>query len=283
MKGWRGGAAAIAVLAWATQAAVTGQQAGTPAEGGTGSVATPRAADGKPDLSGLWIAPFQGFGAATDESGNVFVTIRGRGDNAINFERDSGIMQRADPNRPIYKPEFWAKVRHLDENGNTEDPTFRCMPSGVPRMGPPAKIMQSASEVVFLYQRYPEGNSYRVIPTDGRPHHPELSLDQTWLGDSVGRWEGDTLVIDTIGFNDISWLGWPGYFHSSSLRVIERLRREGNTLTYEATVEDPEVLERPWVMTPHALRLTTDSGARLLEEPPCVERDVDHLVTKERG
>jgi hypothetical protein len=168
----------------------------------------------------------------------------------------------------------------LDENGNAEDPTFSCLPAGVPRMGPPDKILQTSTEIVFLYQ---SRNTFRIIPIDGRPHHPEKSLDQTWMGDSVGNWEGDTLVIDTIGFNDVSWLDWPGYFHSEQLRVIERLRRENNTLHYQVTVEDPVVLMKPWVRNPVIRRLNTDPNATLLEDPPCDERDLKHLVTKERG
>ena len=82
---------------------------------------------------------------------------------------------------------------------------------------------------------------------------------------------------------DVSWLDWPGYFHNDQMRVTERLRREGNTLHYQATVEDPVVLMKPWVRNPIVRPLNTDPNATFLEDPPCDERDLEHLVTKERG
>jgi hypothetical protein len=78
------------------------------------------------------------------------------------------------------------------------------------------------------------------------------------------RWEGDTLVVDTNNFNDQTWLGWPGYFHSDELRVVEKLTRTGNTITYEVIVEDSKVLQRPWVWTPRMVRLNTDPKAAFL-------------------
>ena len=181
-----------------------------------------------------------------------------RKNNPTNGERDSGLMQRRSNNQPLYKPEFWEKVQYLDENGNKEDSNFHCMPAGVPRMGPPNKIVQTPTEVIFMYNAK---NAYRIIPTDGRPHDKVNSEDQTFLGDSIGAWEGDTLVVDVVGFNDTSWLGWPGYFHTNRMRVIERLRRDGNTLHYQATVEDPDVLMEPWVMNPRTLQLDTTAAA----------------------
>jgi len=89
------------------------------------------------------------------------------------------------------------------------------------------------------------------------------------------------MVIDTIGFNDISWLDIGGYLHSENLHVIERLRREGDTLRWQVTVEDPDVLIKPWVMNPRVLRLNPDPIAVLEESLPCSERDLEHLVTKE--
>jgi hypothetical protein len=120
-----------------------------------------------------------------------------------------------------------------------------------------------------------------VIPTDGRAHTPLADLDGTWKGESIGRWEGGTLVVDTIGFNDTSWLDYPGYFHTENMHVIERLHRDGDKLTWQATVEDPDVLLKPWVMSPHVQKLNPDPKAMLPETLPCVERDQSHLVTKE--
>ena len=124
-------------------------------------------------------------------------------------------------------------------------------------------------------------SAYRVIYTDGRKHTPLQELDGTWKGESIGHWDGDMLVVDTIGFNDESWLDIGGYFHSENMHVIERLRREGDTITYQATVEDPDVLLKPWTMNPRVLGLNKDPNAWLIESLPCVEHDASHLVTKE--
>ena len=261
--------------------------------GGAGqqpNVPTPRTADGHPDLSGMWGSGGGGGGDKPDEKGNLTVLFKqrpcseqqkdlGNCAQAVNFERDSGVEQRMDP-IPMYKPEFWERVQYLDREGIKEDPTFHCKPAGVPRMGPPAKIVQTGTELIFLYQ---QGNTFRVIPIDGRPHDPIKSQDTTWYGDAVGKWDGDTMVIDIVGFNDESWLGWPGWLHSNNMHVIERYTRNGNTLTWQATVEDPDVLLAPFVTEPRTLRLNPNSKATLIEDLPCEERDSQHIVTHERG
>ncbi|MGA7795894.1 MAG: hypothetical protein WCA19_22910 [Candidatus Acidiferrales bacterium] len=243
---------------------------------------TPRTADGHPDLSGVWNGNVASPFAKSEDP--LAANLKSRDGTLLNFERDGTLIRRANPNRPLYKPEFWEKVQKLDQNGNTEDPSFGCMPAGVPRMGPPAKIVQAPTEMIFLHvsggaQGW--GDTFRVIPMDGRPHTPLEDLDGTWKGESLGHWEEDTLVIDTIGFNDTSWLDIGGYFHSENMRVIERLHRDGNTLTWQATVEDPDVLIKPWAMSPRTLKLNPDPKAVLAETLPCVERDLSHLVTKE--
>jgi len=272
------------------------------------SVATPRTPEGKPNLAGRWggggggggeggitvIDPklgqftFGDFNAYEQALAAGKVTAAAkivgrrpgyRHGNNVYSERDSGFAQRSVANPPMYKSELWERVQYLDVNGNAEDSTFSCMPAGVPRMGPPMKIIQLPNEVVFLYNAR---NTWRIIPTDGRAHDPVNSEDQTFMGDSVGRWEGDTLVIDVLGFNDISWLGWPGWFHSNQMRVVERFTRQGNTLRYEVTVHDPEVLVEPWGMEPRTLNLNT-SSATYLEDPACLEQDLPHMLTKERG
>jgi len=256
------------------------------------NVPTPRTADGHPDLSGMW-AGGGGFGAGDkpDEKGNLTVLFKQRpcsrhqadaGNCApgVNFERDSGVTQRMGPEIPMYKPEFWERVQYLDREGTLEDPEFHCKPAGVPRMGPPSKIIQTPTELILLYAR---GNTFRVIPIDGRPHDPIKSQDTTWYGDAVGKWEGDTLVIDIVGFNDESWIEWPGWFHSNNMHVVERLTRNGNTLTWNATVNDPDVLLEPFHVEPRTVRLNPDPKATLTEDLPCEERDAAHMVTKERG
>ena len=242
---------------------------------------TPRIADGHPDLSGRWGGGGGGGRrAVADENGNLNIGGNYRKGNPTNGERDSGLDQRFGPDFPHYKPEHWEKVDYLDNHGNVEDSNFHCMPAGVPRMGPPMKIVQTPTELVFMYQTR---NTWRVIPVDGRPHDPVNSKDQTFLGDSIGRWDGDTLVVDVVGFNETTWIGWPGYFHSGDMRVEERLRREGDTLIYQATVHDPEVLEEPWVMPERRLNLNTNPRITYIEDPPCIETDSANLTTRERG
>jgi hypothetical protein len=244
--------------------------------------ATTRTSDGHPDLSGIWIGR-AGANFVNSED-PLAANLASRDGTLLNFERDNALIRRSDPNKPLYKPEFWEKVQKLDQDGNNADPSFGCMPAGVPRMGPPAKIVQTPTEVVFLYisgGAQGQGDTYRVIPLDGRAHTPLDDLDGTWKGESIGHWEGDTLVIDSIGFNDTSWLDITGYFHSENMHVVERMHRDGDTLTWQATVDDPDVLIRPWVMSARTLKLNPDPKATLAETLPCVERDLSHLVTKE--
>ena len=257
--------------------ATTKNSAGTKAA--TAPVSTPHLADGHPDLNGLWIPAGQvliSLSKKNDEKGNIDLRLISPDGSATGFEVNNTIKRRSDPNTPIYKPEFVQKTKDLDDNEATEDPVFFCKPAGVPRLGAPNQISQTPGQVVFLYQA---GNTFRVIPTDGRPHSE--NVDQTFMGDSVGHWDKDTLVVDVIGFNDISWLEIPGYFHSTDLHVIERLRREGNLLHYQATVEDPNVLAKPCVLTPLTLKVSTSPQDTLYEDPPCMETDTGHLVTHE--
>jgi hypothetical protein len=246
--------------------------------------ATPRAADGKPDLSGIWVPSARGGAASKyDETGGETV-FAARDNNFENFENDNALRRLGDRNKPLYKPEFWAKVRENDAHGNELDPEFKCRPYGVPRMGAPSQIVQTKDQVVLLYAGGFAGqNTFRVVPTDGRPHNQARVLQETWKGDAVGRWEADTLVIDTIGFTDESWLHKSGYFHSFKLHVIERLTRTGNTLRWEATVEDPEVLIEPWKMNPITRVLDPRPNAFVPEDLPCEERDLQHMVTKVRS
>jgi len=259
-------------LRWIMAAALAGAVQG----------ATPETSDGHPDLTGVWNGLIANPRAPSDDP--LASNLPSREGNLANYERDNALIRRADPNKPLYKPEFWEKVQQLDQNENTADPSFGCMPAGVPRMGPPDKIVQISKEVIFLYVSPGArgwGDQYRVIPTDGRAHTPLADLDGTWKGESIGHWEDDTLVVDTIGLNDTSWLDYPGYFHSENLHVIERLRRQGDTLTWQAIVEDPDVLMKPWTMSPRVQKLNPDPKATLPETLPCVERDLSHMVTKE--
>ncbi len=165
-------------------------------------------------------------------------------------------------------------MKDLDDRQVETDPALRCVPPGVPRIGPPWKIVQSDREVVFFYDDL-NGGFFRTIPTDGRPHRAGLS--PSYLGDAVGRFEGDTLVVETVNFNDDTWLTDNGAFHTAELRVEERLRRVGANIEYRAVAYDPAILTEPWMMRPRELF----PAAREIEESaPCVERDLAHMVDR---
>jgi hypothetical protein len=171
--------------------------------------------------------------------------------------------------RPIYKPEFWDKVQELDMWTNKYDPVMTCQPLGVPREGPPRRIYQSDKDVTFIYTGGDAGGGYgefRIIPTDGRQHGKEAEYDITYLGDTVGRWEGDTLVLDAVAFTDMTWLGRGGLFHSDKMHVVERFTRQGDALLYDVTVEDPEVLAEPWVLPTRTVTRSPNPDAGLIRE-----------------
>jgi hypothetical protein len=262
--------------------------------------ATPRAPDGKPDLSGMWDgrdrAPAGGEDRSRmdsrDDSGNLtrLAASRRCAPNQLgcrentNQNNDGELTGRVDTNRPLYKPEHWDQVQELDYNTNFVDPSHRCQPHGVPRIGPPRKIVQTAKEVIFFYGsdiQTAVSHDYRIIPIDGRGHDPDAF--PTYYGDSIGRWEGDTLVVDAVAFNDSTWLSARGgYFHSYDLHVVERFRREGDTLHYNVTIEDPGVLLQPWVLNPRQLKLNTNPKATIAEGLPCHDYDSEIVVTRIR-
>jgi hypothetical protein len=235
---------------------------------------TPRAADGHPDLSGVWIAGNRGIRPATENASiKVVLPLAGVDQDKDNvfaaLDRISVTERAKDTNKPQYKPELLAKVKDLEVRQSQEDPAFYCKPAGVPRMGPPAQIIQLPDKLVFLYAT----NLFRLVPINA-PHRTDI--DTSYMGDSVAKWDGETLVVDVNNLNDDTWLGADGYFHTEALHVVERFTRTGDTMRYDVTVEDPNVLSRPWTMNPRTLRL----GNRPLEEgPPCVEKDAEHLVT----
>ena len=120
----------------------------------TASAATPRTADGKADLTGLWTG--NPDTRVLDAAGDFVTGIDARSGNdgtgagAVNFERDSTLSRRSDPNKPMYKAEFWEKVAYLDDNRNREDAYFNCGHPGLPRMGPPLKIIQKPDQIIIL-------------------------------------------------------------------------------------------------------------------------------------
>jgi hypothetical protein len=226
---------------------------------------TPRDAEGHPDLSGTWGAAFPNpIGAP----GGL------RRDGA--FEPDQSAMQRgAQWNKPIYKPEYWEKVRQLDYSKVDVDPAYGCYkPVGVPRQNVPGRIVQKDKQLWLLNN---VENGLRILPLDGRKRDENDYQFSTYNGMGLAHWEGDTLVIESVGFNDISWLGWEGYFHSDKMEVAERLLRQGDLLYYNFTVNDPEVLMEPWTSYTYVRRVVPNA-IRLDEAPDCDERDLKLLA-----
>lgn len=241
--------------------------AAMPMSGGTQSTDTPRLASGVPDLNGTW----------DNGSGIDFVNPAIDG-NSICLAGcspaapDGAEAEALPPDRPRYRPEHQARVDELNARQVDEDPVLRCFAPGVPRIGPPDKIVQQPNEIVFLYDDV-SGNFFRIVPLD-RNTHPADTVP-SYLGDAIGRWDGDTLVVETVNFNGETWLTDDGSFHSTDLRVIERLRRDGDRLIWQATAIDPEVLAEPWELRPRTALLT---DVEVTEAPPCIERDLDHMV-----
>ena len=224
----------------------------------------PRTSDGKPDLSGLWVANTL---AAWDVEDHLA---------AYGIPAGKGVVVEGDHKIP-YQP--WAigkRTELLKDAAN--DPQAHCHLPGVPRSvyTPfPWQVIQKPGLVVFLYE-YPHG--IRIVHTDGSRKHPEgRDILNTWMGDSVGRWEGDTLVVDVNGFNDQTWLDMSGNFHSDQLHVIERYKMiDAHNIEYEATMEDPKVYAKPWSMK---FPIRTQKGGDIMEFE-CLEgeRDLQHYV-----
>jgi hypothetical protein len=165
----------------------------------------------------------------------------------------------------------WARAeltsRQRPERGY-DDPTAHCFVAGVPRslyVPSPFHIVQTAGHVVFLFERI----AWRIVPLDGRAHLPDNM--RLWQGDSVGRWEGDTLVVETTNLNGKSWLNEVGEIISHAARVVERFTPvDAETINYEATVSDPVVYTRPWTI---AFPMKRQQGEIL--EAACHEDDQD--------
>jgi len=152
---------------------------------------------------------------------------------------------------------------------NKNDPVMTCQALGVPREGAPRRIYQTENDITFIYTGGDAGGGYgefRIMPIDGRQHPPDAKFELNDFGNTVGRWEGDTLVLDSVGFNDTTWIGRGGYFHSQNMHVIEKFRREGDAIFYDVTVEDPDVLAEPLVIPTRIMRRNAQAGAGLIRE-----------------
>ncbi len=205
----------------------------------------PRTADGKPDLSGVW---------GTDRP--LVVDIAG-----------------ALPKGETLPLQPWA-AKLTKERLSKDDPEANCLPTGVPRLAPyPMKYVQLPNLFIILF----EGNihSYRQIFLN-RTEHPK-DANPTWYGDSIGHWEGDTLVVDTTGFNDKSWFDFAGHPHTEKLHTIERFRRtDFGHIEYKVTIDDPGAYTRPFTLTAHfPLQVNGEIMEYICNED---NKDVNHLT-----
>src|SRR5579863_2065676 len=201
---------------------------------------TPRTVDGKPDLSGTWWSP-----------------------------------RTVDPGKPEWLPFAEATAKQRADNNRKDSPQARCLPSPVLRLGPVYALVQSAGMMVEISDDDSPG--FHQIYLDGRTHPKDPMVG--WYGHNVGHWEGDTLVIDRIGFNDVGWLDQEAHPHSEKLHVVERYKRPDlGHLETEITVEDPAILAKPWTMK----RVSELAPTEDIYEFICPEnnRDVVHMVGK---
>ncbi|HEX5229815.1 MAG TPA: hypothetical protein VFW44_19015 [Bryobacteraceae bacterium] len=226
----------------------------------------PRASNGKPDLSGLWITnpaprevlerliPGDTNGAGEEPPSQYFINIL------------SDFTAENSPLTPAAAAEWERRIHDFSH----ESPLPHCLPTGLPmvEMAPaPYKIVQTPSMTVMLYER---DTTFRQIYTDGRalPEDP----DPSWLGYSIGKWEGDTFIVTSTGFNDRSWLDARGHTHSESLRLTERFHRtDFGHMDVALTVDDPKTYARPFTVTLKQ-RLVPDSD---LLEAFCAENEKD--------
>jgi hypothetical protein len=221
-----------------------------------------RTPDGKPDMQGYW----------TPRMNRAIFSVQGK---------QGAIVDPPDGMLP-YRPEAKAKADDLKANHMFLETEAHCFMSGVPHTAYQQfgyQIMQTPGYVVFM----PEyAHSYRVIPTDGRPHIPkEVKL---FMGDGVGRWEGDTLVVETTNQNGIVWLDMEGNFTTENIHVVERFTMVNkNQIDYEATVTDPTIYTRPWTIKGNLGR-HPDEKYELMEFA-CHEGNIDleHYTVSQGG
>jgi hypothetical protein len=221
-----------------------GAQTGAAATADTSAAGPiPRMADGHPDLSGVWWS-------GGDIGGAGFGGGRGGPRGATQGDPPPSFTD-------LYQP--WA-AEHAATLSDKDDPTLACIPTAFGTLsvrlwnvGAVGQIVSTPNFVVLLSETY---HGFHLIPTDGRPHRDDIP--PSYRGDSVGRWEGDTFVVDTTNFTEETWIFAEGRvsFHSDALHIVERYRRvDANTLEIEAVVEDPNVLTGPWTVPKQTLQL----------------------------
>ena len=263
------------------------RQQAPPAQAAAAEVPTPRLANGKPDLTGNWGGGGSGPpGGGNRRCGPTQTRCHEPNDNfVVDYAWISPSRYWMGANGPVYKPEYWDKIQEMDMWTNKFDPVMTCQPLGLPRQGTPARIIQTDKDILFFYRQYADyggGNTeFRDIPIDGRKHNDNQARQATYFGYSVGNWEGDTLVIDSISFTDQTWLGRGGLFHSGDMRIVERLTRKGNEIQYDMTIYDPESFIEPWVMPTRTLRLGGGDGI-IAERAHCEVYETQDITTQMR-
>lgn len=238
------------------------------APGGRDADDVPRMADRKPDLTGVWQGGSTQPGAWEEANAGLGVGGSGRDPNApvVGSSNDRPAGREGAP----YQDWAAEKVLQAFNRRGIDDPTGRCLPAGIPRsvmLGLfPQQIVQTPTQIVILYEYM---STFRVIPLNAE--HPD-DLLPSYMGHSVAHWEGDALVVDVIGFNDKTWLAGTGTFHSDALHIVERYTRVSkDRIDYTVTMEDPNVLTKPWVLQSS---LMLREGTRL-QEYTCAENNVD--------
>ena len=264
------GRTAAALLAIALSPALAHAQTAAPrAKAPTAATAgpVPRGSDGKPDLTGVWQGGSTQRGSWEETNGGV--GVGGSGRNAAAPVASSSNDRPAGREGAPYQD--WAAKRVLEafNKRGIEDPTARCLPAGLPRTVIlalyPQQMVQTPTQIIFLYEYL---TMFRVVPLNAK--HPD-DLIPSYMGHSVAHWEGDTLVVDVVGFNDKTWLAGTGTFHSDALHITERYTRvDKDQINYDVTMDDPRVFTRPWTL--HSTLMLRE-GTRL-EEYVC-ENNVD--------
>jgi len=222
----------------------------------------PKASDGKPDLSGVWLPDPDPTGKP--EGVENMVTPRYFVDITADLK----------PEEVPLEPWAAAVFKQRLESEGRDDPIAHCQPTGVPALGTiplPYKIVQTPRLILILYE---ENTVFRQIFLDGRKLPQDA--EPRWMGYSTGRWDGDTLVVDTVGFNDRSWLDRLGHPHSEGLHVIERFRRRDiGHLDVEVTIDDPKAYRKPIAYTQRQTLVPYED----LLEYFCAEneKDVEHF------
>jgi hypothetical protein len=227
-----------ALAAPAVYVGVAAQRGGGPAAAKPAPAPGPirRMPDGKPDLTGFFQSDAGGSNYGIERHERDFLTPATKG---VLIDPPDGIL----PSMP------WARAERIERelpHRGYDDPTAHCFVAGVPRSmytPSPYQILQFPNYVVILFERM----SWRQIPLDGRPHLPDNV--RLWQGDSVGHWEGDTLVVETKNLNGKTWLNERGDVVSHAETVVEQfIPVNADLVTYRATVTDPLVYTRPWTM-----------------------------------